>query len=74
MARGENMKKQSVWNRRYIDRLKKEEPEKAKDLRYRQYRSSSKSFILRRLKAEDISDFEEYLKERKRDLKYQDHA
>lgn len=59
------MKRDSIKKRRYLDRLKENDPGKYDDLKYRKYRSSAKSFILKKMREEDITYFEKYIQERK---------
>lgn len=63
------MRKQSIINRRYLDKLAETNPEKLAEIKYKRRRSSAKSFIIRHLKKGDLTDFSGYIKERKEILK-----
>lgn len=39
------MRKQSITNRKYLERLEKEDPDHLAEIKYRKYFSSAKTFI-----------------------------
>lgn len=63
------MKQQSIANRKYMERLARNDPDHLKELRHRQQLGSAKSFIRRHARLDDLQLLHKAMKERKEMLK-----
>lgn len=63
------MRKVSIKNRKYLDRLAERDPKLLKDLKHRKKLSSCKSFIRLHSTQADLVDLKEVIKMREEELK-----
>lgn len=63
------MRKVSIKNRKYLDRLAERDPKHLKDLKHRKQLSSCKSFIKLHSTKSDLIDVKEVIKMREEELK-----
>lgn len=63
------MRKQSIANRKYFERLERDDPGHLRELRHRQQLGSAKSFIRHHARLDDLQLLHKTMKERKDFLK-----
>lgn len=63
------MRKVSIKNRKYLDKLAERDPKKLKDLKHRKQLSACKSFIRLHSTQADLKDVKAVIKEREKKLK-----
>lgn len=63
------MRKTSIKNRKYLDRLAQRDPKQMQDLKHRKQLSATKSFIRLHSTQEDLVDVKEVIKTREAQLK-----
>lgn len=63
------MRKQSIANRKYFERLERDDPSHFRELRHRQQLGSAKSFIRRHARLDDLKELQKVMTERQDCLK-----
>lgn len=63
------MKKQSIENRKYLDKMSKEDPQRFELVKHRRRYASAKSFIRIHATLEDTKNLKEVIKTREAQLK-----